>query len=60
MNELNVAFSNESIVVFFETLPVMLKGMLGIFAFMLVFYILIKILNKIFKKKERGGYVPDI
>ncbi|MCL2062928.1 MAG: hypothetical protein FWG98_00955 [Candidatus Cloacimonetes bacterium] len=51
MNNLNTPFSPESIAVFLETISVMLKGMIGIFAFMLIFYALIKILDKVIKEK---------
>ncbi|HOD53272.1 MAG TPA: hypothetical protein PKJ08_01975 [Candidatus Cloacimonadota bacterium] len=51
MNTANTPFSPESVDVMFQALSVMGKGMLGIFIFMLVFYLLILSLEKIYKKK---------
>jgi len=46
---MNTAFSPEAIAVFLEAVSVMLKGMLGILAFMLIFYLLVKVLDKVVK-----------
>jgi len=52
MNTVNSAFSPEAVDVMFQALDVMGKGMLGIFIFMLVFYLLIISLEKIYSKKD--------
>lgn len=52
MNTANVAFSPEAMEVFYSSLGIMGKGMLGIFVFMLVFYLLILALEKIYSKKD--------
>ncbi|HOE91022.1 MAG TPA: hypothetical protein PKZ69_03975 [Candidatus Cloacimonadota bacterium] len=49
----NIAFSADAIDVTFQALNVMLKGMIGIFVFMFVFYLLIVGLRKVYKDKER-------
>lgn len=51
MNTLNTPFSEEVIPVLMQSLDIMGKGMLGIFIFMFVFYLLIKALDKIYHKK---------
>ncbi len=48
---MNIPFSAESLIVFRQTLLIMLQGMTGIFIFMGVFYCLISVLNYIFKHK---------
>ncbi|MCK9329596.1 MAG: hypothetical protein PHY08_08940 [Candidatus Cloacimonetes bacterium] len=52
MNSINTPFSPEAIEIFQEAIFVMLKGMLGVFVFMLIFYLLVKFLEYIFKDKE--------
>ena len=49
---LNVPFSREAFGVFSDGLSVMLFGMAGIFVFMLVFYLLVKLLDFLHKNKE--------
>ncbi len=49
MNSINTPFSQEAISVFYESLSIMLKGMFGVFLFMLVFYLLVKVLEYFFK-----------
>jgi len=51
VNELsrNVAFSSDAMEVFFQSLSVMAFGMIGIFCFMFVFYILVKILDRVYR-----------
>ena len=49
MNDLfNAPFSSESMLVFLDAVFIMLKGMVGIFAFMLIFYLLVKVLERAF------------
>jgi len=45
----NVAFSSEAVGVFFQSLNVMAFGMIGIFCFMFVFYVLVKILDRVYR-----------
>jgi hypothetical protein len=45
-------FSPEALEGFFETVGILLKGMIGIFVFMLLFYLLIKLLTRIYKDKS--------
>ncbi len=52
MNTTNIPFSKEVIPVLMQALDVMGKGMLGIFFFMFIFYLLIKGLDKIYNKSE--------
>lgn len=52
MNTANSAFSSESFEVFYQALGIMGQGMLGIFIFMLIFYLLIIALEKIFTPKS--------
>ena len=47
MNEMNVPFSMEAVEVFLQAVSVMIKGMFGIFAFMIVFYLLVKVLDRV-------------
>jgi len=49
MDPLNAPFSSEAMSVFLESLVIMFKGMFGIFVFMLIFYCLVKALERIFK-----------
>ena len=51
VNELsrNVAFSSDAMDVFFQSLSVMVFGMIGIFCFMFVFYILVKVLDRVYR-----------
>jgi formate-dependent nitrite reductase membrane component NrfD len=51
VNELsrNVAFSSDAMDVFFQSLSVMAFGMIGIFCFMFVFYILVKVLDRVYQ-----------
>ncbi len=49
---MNAPFSPESLVVFYQSLAVMGKGMLGIFVFMTIFYGLIITLEKCFKANK--------
>jgi hypothetical protein len=51
MNTTNVAFSPEAMDVVLTSLKIMGEGMLGIFVFMLVFYMLILGLEKVFSNK---------
>ncbi|MCB5250030.1 MAG: hypothetical protein RBS16_07650 [Candidatus Cloacimonadales bacterium] len=48
----NAPFSPEALETTMQALDVMLKGMFGVFIFMLVFYLLIVALRKIYEKKE--------
>jgi len=52
MNTTNIAFSEEAFDVFLSTLNIMGKGMAGIFIFMIIFYLLIITLEKIYKPKN--------
>ena len=45
----NVAFSSDAMDVFFQSLSVMAFGMIGIFCFMFVFYVLVKILDRVYR-----------
>jgi hypothetical protein len=49
----NVPFSKEAMDVFFQALDVMWKSMAGIFAVVLIFYIVILLLAKIGKTNEQ-------
>ena len=51
INELsrNVAFSSDAVEVFYQSLNVMAFGMIGIFCFMFVFYILVKVLDRVYR-----------
>ena len=40
-----------NVAAFLETLPLMLKGMIGIFVVILVIYATIAVLNRVFRKK---------
>ena len=51
MEALQKAFSAEAIANLPEAILIMLKGMLGIFAFMLIFYGVIKLIGYLFKEK---------
>lgn len=53
MNSLNTPFSADAITVFNEAVIVMLKGMIGIFIFMFVFYFLVKTLEHVFKNETK-------
>lgn len=49
----NVPFSKEAFSVFFQALDVMWKSMAGIFAVVLIFYVVILLLGKIGKTNEQ-------
>ena len=51
VNELsrNVPFSSDAADVFYQSLNVMVLGMVGIFCFMFVFYLLVKILDRVYR-----------
>ena len=50
-NELsrNVPFSSDAVGVFYQSLSVMAFGMIGIFCFMFVFYLLVKVLDRVYR-----------
>jgi len=52
MNTPNNPFSPEAIAILIQSLDIMAKGMLSIFIFMFLFYLLIKSLDKVFNKKQ--------
>jgi hypothetical protein len=52
LDALQRAFSPEAFEVFKYAVEIMLKGMTGIFCFMLIFYLFIKLLGKVFKENE--------
>jgi len=45
----NIPFSSDSGYVFLQSLNVMVLGMFGIFCFMIVFYLIIKLLDRVYK-----------
>jgi len=47
----NIPFSKESFNVCLEALFMMLKGMIGVFTFMLLFYFIVRMLDKFFSKE---------
>ncbi len=46
-------FTAEAMVNFLKSLVIMFKGMTGIFIFMLVFYMLIRLMSRYFKPEEK-------
>lgn len=48
----NSPFSKEAFKVFYESLDVMWKGMLGIFVVIAVFYLIIKLLGRLAKENR--------
>lgn len=46
---MNAPFSPEAMTIVIQSLIIMAKGMLGIFVFMSIFYLLIWVLNRIYK-----------
>jgi hypothetical protein len=51
---MNIPFSWQAVQVFFSSLDIMWKGMLGIFIFMAIFYGLIQLLNRFFPVIEES------
>ncbi len=51
--------SNEAWNTFMQTIPVMIKGMSGIFIFMGVFFFIVKGLDKLFPKEIEKGNGAD-
>lgn len=47
-------FSQDTINIFWQALTITLQGMSGIFIFMLVFFFVIKLIDKVFPKKEQA------
>jgi len=46
---------NGDFTVFFEALDLLIKGMVGIFIFMVVFYLVVKVLDKLYPiNKDQG------
>ena len=52
MDAIQKAFSAEAIANLPEAIYIMLKGMFGIFAFMVIFYGFIKLIEYMFREKE--------
>jgi len=47
-------FSQDIMNIFWQALTITLQGMSGIFIFMFVFFLVIKIIDKVFPKKEQA------
>jgi len=47
-------FTQDQIDVFWQALRITVQGMTGIFIFMFVFFMIIKLIDKVFPKKEQA------
>ena len=50
---MNTPFSTDAMAVFMESVSLLVKGIMGLFVFMMIFYLLIKILNKLYNNDNK-------